>query len=162
MSQGNAVATLLSAHEKAILDFKEEYDLADLTKNDTRFEIAKDMAAFANHIGGTILVGAIENRATGRVGAFKNVNAPPYLVKAIDRAGVFCLPHPIATHEQIELDIADQNAILRRSDSVGRITLVAINVRPYLNGPVGTKVWDKSGGKGHTFEGAFRFWRRGT
>lgn len=161
LNQGNALATLIGAHEKAVIDFKKEYDLRDLDKNDGRFEIAKDIAAFANHLGGTIVVGAVENPQTGKLVAFNSVQDEKRLVQALDQALNFCLPPPVATHEQIDLDAQTQDTILGRPGATGLITLVAINVQPYLNGPIGAKIWRESGKKGEAFNDAFRFPCRG-
>lgn len=160
MNQSNVAALLVRAHEKAVLDFKKEYDLSDLDKKDTRFEIAKDIAAFANHLGGTIVVGAVEN-ANGRICRFNSVSDAKGLVKAIDQASEFCLPIPVATHEELELDAQNQNEILGDSLAVDSVILVAINVRPYLSGPVGAKIWKEKGSKGQSISDAFRFPYRG-
>jgi predicted HTH transcriptional regulator len=53
----NVGAKLSKASEHAISDFKTTYDTNDPTKS---FEIAKDVCAFANHLGGTMLVGVRE------------------------------------------------------------------------------------------------------
>jgi predicted HTH transcriptional regulator len=120
MNQGNAVAILVGVHEKAIIDFKKQYDLNDLDRNDKRFEIAKDIAAFANHLGGTIVVGVVENKQTGKIGAFNSVQDEKRLVQALDEALRFCLPVPVATHEQIDLDAQAQNTLLGRPGATGR------------------------------------------
>lgn len=160
MNQSNAAALLDRAHEKATFDFKGEYDLGDLDKEDSRFEIAKDIAAFANHLGGTIVVGAVEHKPTGRLCSFRSVQNIKGLVEAIDQACGFCLPVPFAAHEEIELDVATQERVLRRSGATAPVVLLAINVQPTLNGPVGVKVWQKNK-KGQSLDHAFRFPCRG-
>lgn len=48
----NAATALVAAHERSVLDFKRTYDFGEPS---TVYELAKDVAAFANHLGGTIL-----------------------------------------------------------------------------------------------------------
>lgn len=160
LNQQNVVTILSSAYEKAVLEFKKEYDLADLDRDDTRFEIAKDIAAFANSRGGTIVVGAIEDRSTGKLSNFEPVANVALLQKAVEQAYTqFCTPVPIVTIERIDVDVASQRAILKRSVAKP-VTIVAINVDPYVAGPIATRVW--RGGKKSVFvEGAYRVWQRG-
>jgi hypothetical protein len=134
----NVVAKLSGASEHAICDFKVCYDFQnDPTK---RFEIAKDVCAFANHLGGTIIVGAKEGRGD-RLGLIDNFlpltsPTPTELVKEVDRViRNLCLPVPVADAVSIELDANQLNEILRREASA--TTIVAINVEPTLSGPIG-------------------------
>jgi predicted HTH transcriptional regulator len=57
LSQENASLPLKTATKRTISDFKETYDLSDPTKT---YELAKDVVAFTNNLGGTILVGVVE------------------------------------------------------------------------------------------------------
>ncbi|HEY2515734.1 MAG TPA: ATP-binding protein, partial [Polyangiaceae bacterium] len=76
--------------ETAVLDLKETY------APDKSFEMAKDVAAFANHLGGTLLIGAKE--VDGKIGEYNGV--PPELAEKI-RTGFSlatkerCSPRPI-------------------------------------------------------------------
>ena len=154
--QANVVDRLLGAHERISLDFKETYNLIDLARDDTRFELAKDCAAFANNVGGTVLVGVVEDRRTMRIARFSSVQDPTRIVAAIDDALRLCLPIPLADGIAVELEPADQHRILGRTDGNQNVSLVAINVPPFLNGPVGVKVRDGLR-RGQTIEGAYRF-----
>ena len=133
----NAVAKLSVASEHAISDFKGRYETKDRT---VAFEIAKDVCAFANHLGGTIIVGAQEGKKAdqGRIVAFVPLTdpSPGELVTHVDRAiKLYCLPVPIANAIEIPLDDAQVSAILQRTGPAASI--VAINVQPALNTPVG-------------------------
>ena len=133
----NAVAKLAVASEHAICDFKEKYD----TKSDPRkvFELAKDICAFANQLGGTIVVGAIEGKGErkGMIANFAALTSPTpgEFVKYVDNALALCFPPPIANAEPIALSVDQVKEILGREGPA--TTVVAINVRPMLNAPVG-------------------------
>jgi len=134
----NVVAKLSGASEHAICDFKARYDFQnDPTKS---FEIAKDVCAFANHLGGTIIVGAQEGKSErlNLIGAFLSLTnpTPSELVKEVDRViRNLCLPVPVADAVPIELGANQVKEILRREASA--TTIVAINVEPTLSGPIG-------------------------
>lgn len=160
MTQNNVADLLLRAHERTTLDFKEVYDLSDLDKDDTRFELAKDIAALANNVGGTLLVGAVEDRRTSRIARFDSIQDPARMIKTIDEGSGFCLPVPLAQGVIVELDPDEQQRILRRPGVQHDVTLVAVNVPPYLNGPVAVKVWDGKR-KGASIADAYRFPLRG-
>jgi hypothetical protein len=108
------------------------------------FEKAKDVAAFANHLGGTLLIGASE--ANGRLHGYAGMPAADattcrdgYSKAVADR----CQPRPAVDFEEYE----DPNDPTKR--------VVAINVQPSLN-LVGVKVnGDKSaegyGGAAYVF-----------
>jgi hypothetical protein len=134
----NVVDKLTGASEHAISDFKLTYD----TKNDQTkaFEIAKDVCAFANHLGGTIIVGAQEGKGDqrGRIAALVPLTdpSPGELVTAIDRAvKLYCLPVPLVNAQEITLDDTQATRILRRASPA--TSIVAINVQPALNTPIG-------------------------
>lgn len=76
--------------EKHTLDFKKEVD------RDARAELAKDVAAFANHIGGTILVG-VPNAGATTAAAYNPMTGKS--VRAVQLAyeqavDTHCNPHP--------------------------------------------------------------------
>lgn len=133
----NVVAKLCGASEHAISDFKLKYETNDRSK---RFEIAKDVCAFANHLGGTIIVGAKEGKGSqrGQIETFVPLTDPSAgeLVTVVDEAvKLYCLPVPLANAQEIVLDDAQVTAILRRPGSA--TSIVAINVQPALNTPIG-------------------------
>lgn len=150
----NVVEVLTVACEHAIFDFKQRYDIADAT---VPFEIAKDATAFTNHLGGTIAVGVIEGSGErrGRAAQFAPLTAPTpgQLIAAVDRAiKLYCLPVPIVDAVEIPLTAEQVAAVLGR---LGPATsIVAINVQPSLNTPVGCSVCDKNGTK---IDHAWRF-----
>lgn len=134
----NAVAKLSVASEHAICDFKARYDTrTDPTK---AFEIAKDVCAFANHLGGTVLVGVWEGKGLrkGRISRFEELQTPSpgELVKDVERAlGLYCRPVPVADAIPISLDESQVEAILGQPGQA--TTVVAINVSPSLSVPIG-------------------------
>jgi hypothetical protein len=133
----NAVAKLSGASEHAISDFKLKYDTKDPAK---AFEIAKDVCAFSNHLGGTIIVGAQEGKSEqrGRIAALVPLTdpSPGELVTAVDRAvKLYCLPVPLVNAQEIMLDDAQAKRILGRDNPA--TSIVAINVQPALNTPIG-------------------------
>lgn len=136
----NAVAKLRVASEHAISDFKLKYDTrSDPTKF---FEIAKDVCAFANHLGGTIVVGAHEDKGTrkGLIAKFEELKdpSPGELVKDIERAiRLYCTPLPSANAIVISLSDAQVTEILNRASTSASI--VAINVEPGFNTPYGCR-----------------------
>lgn len=123
---------LRDATERFFLDFKRTYEkkLFPDAKKD-RFdhrEMAKDVAAFANASGGTILVGAIEDQATGMVAKY----APLTKQVAKDISEAFdhavkdrCSPRPV-------FDVV--------SLTKGTGCIVAVNVWPFPGQPVGVMV----------------------
>jgi len=138
ITPANAVAKLAAACEHAVLDLKVRYDFVrDRTKS---FEMVKDVCAFANHLGGTIVVGAQEHTGErkGQIAAFVPLvkPTPGELVKEVDRViRLYCLPVPIANAVIVELDATQVKAVLGRE--AGSATIVAINVEPALDTPVG-------------------------
>ncbi|GEM_PF-4119136 len=136
----NVVAKLSVASEHAISDFKATYAATDPTKG---FEIAKDVCAFANHLGGTIIVGVHEGTGArkGMIGTFAALTnpTPGDLVKAIDRAmRLYCSPQPSVNAITIDLDARQVETILGRAGEPAT-TVVAINVEPGLNTPYGCR-----------------------
>jgi hypothetical protein len=113
--------------ERPMLDAKKDVEPGKT------FEIAKDVAAFANHRGGTIVYGAVEQ--DGRIAKYLPFE-PGYaaqLKETIEREVVHrCDPRPMVEVELISL--ADK-------------TVVAVNVWPYIGQVVGVKVFaDKARG----------------
>jgi len=93
-----------------------------------RLELAKDMAAFANAHGGTILVGAYEDTKRGHLGAIKGMIDED--VKRVrdaysQGASQLCRPSPVVNSVVIE-------------HSTGKV--VAVNVSPFPGQAVGIKV----------------------
>jgi hypothetical protein len=137
----NVVVRLSVASQHAISDFKATYDVAaDPTKS---FEIAKDVCAFTNHLGGSIIVGAHEGTGArkGMIGKFEELKKPNpgELVKAIERAvRLYCAPLPSVNAIIIPLEVAQVEKILGRSGEPAT-TIVAINVDPGLNTPYGCR-----------------------
>lgn len=115
--------TVGSSIERAVMDWKVRPAVHT-------FEKAKDVAAFANHLGGTLLIGAQEDDATGQLKAYvgltqdESENVRDGYSKAI---GQRCRPLPTFDLEEYEAP----------HDSAKRI--VAINIWPSLN-LVGVKV----------------------
>jgi Putative DNA-binding domain len=105
--------------EGRALDFKTAAD------PDEWWELAKDIAAFANYVGGTILVGAVEQPSGSAV--LRGIDpqevadlAAGYEMAARDK----CKPRPLATTDPIALPDVDR-------------VVLAVNVEPFSLGPVG-------------------------
>ncbi|MBK6692428.1 MAG: ATP-binding protein [Myxococcales bacterium] len=118
-----------SAYERSTLDFK-----ATSSPKPT-FEQAKDVAAFANRFGGTILIG-FEERGDGRVGVLKPLtesyaagvkNAVSNAVR--DR----CRPSPT-----VDIDVIAVGEDQR---------VLAVNVSPFFGQPVGVVANDATKGE---------------
>jgi hypothetical protein len=77
-------------HERSTFDAKQTYDLKAPT---TRYEMAKDVSAFASSQGGTILVGAIDHG--GQIRKIVDVPNAHDIAKAFTAAvRVHCTPIP--------------------------------------------------------------------
>jgi hypothetical protein len=151
LDQENARPRLRSAVEHAYFDFKQRYDQDDPA---TICEVAKDIAAFANHLGGTILVGAVEGRGESRGRAVAFYSTPIAATSGlVATASALCRPVPIVSTERIELELPALNELLARP-STEPVELVAINVPPMLSTPVGAPVCD---GTGKRLSDAYRF-----
>lgn len=109
--------------ERPILDLKKQVSL----KN--HFELAKDVAAFANHLGGALLIGATE--VEGHVGeyeglplAFADKVQTSFSLAVAQR----CSPKPVLDFERFD------------ASEKGRVVL-AVFVEPYVGGhPIGVEV----------------------
>jgi hypothetical protein len=106
------------------------------------FHLAKDVAAFANHLGGTLLVGA-EDDGRGSVAQYKPMSSDE--VAAAEQAYTSavnkrCRPRPVFDYARIPYDGG---------------YLLAINVWPYVSALVGVSVKadqsDGFGGLSYTF-----------
>ncbi len=109
-----------AAFERAVLDLKGSYS------DEHSFHLAKDVAAFANHLGGTVLVGAWEEN--GRVGRYNGLTESDFsetqerISKAVrDR----CSPRPYFDFSRFNLDSARY--------------VLAVEVPPHIDVPVAVK-----------------------
>jgi predicted HTH transcriptional regulator len=102
--------------ERATLDMKLELPTVD------RFHMAKDVAAFANHVGGTLLVGVLEKGGIVRRHQPMTPVAAAALQREFDEAvRDRCRPLPV-------IDFASVPA----PDAAG--VVLAVNVSPYFGG----------------------------
>jgi len=109
-----------ASREKVALDFKAE------VKDEERFELGKDMAAFANAMGGVILVGADENKETGTLRGYVPLDQEraQVICEAYNKAAVErCFPSPVIDALTIERDSGKY--------------VVAVNVWPFPTQLVG-------------------------
>ena len=110
------------AYERATLDLKRTY--LDKGTRPPRFEMAKDVAAFANAIGGTILVGIQEGHPSGTVARYAPLSDDEATAhtKAIQEAVDHrCRPRPLVQIERIPCN---------------SLVVLAVNVWPYPPGCV--------------------------
>jgi hypothetical protein len=145
-------ADLRGAHESATFDAKKSY----ASGTGQPFEMAKDVAAFAAGVGGSIVVGAQEGDADtrGRIVAFESVGNPGTLIAAISSAvKAHCRPPPLFDALELRVGPAEATAILGREQPTA-VTLVVVNVQPHLLGPIAVRVSD---GSGRPIDGAYRF-----
>jgi hypothetical protein len=98
--------------ESPVLDLKEHPDAYKAFKNAPRvwndFELAKDVAAFANSLGGTILVGAKQDPATGTCS--KHCPFAPALATEFERVlrdalKTRCRPTPLVQCDVIPFEV---------------------------------------------------------
>jgi hypothetical protein len=153
-----SAADLVDKHETSTFDWKQTYDIA---APGAHFEIAKDVAAFASAMGGTIIVGAVEGK-----GARKGYSAN--LMTVIDTGTLIteisnavrrrCRPLPVFRPIVIRVSTDEASAIVGRAWTVGPVDLIAVNVWPLASGPVGVEVCDK---QGQAVDDAYRFPMRG-
>ena len=97
---------LANRHETSTFDWKRPYDLNDPT---TVFEMAKDVAALASAMGGTVAVGTVEGKGDkkGRIVALQSVANPGlFETKLGDAVRRRCRPLPVWRTKHIELDSA--------------------------------------------------------
>ncbi len=139
IDQSNVV-DVLCAYENACLDFKQDYEDKKDPQKDPKFELAKDIAALSNNLGGTIVVGAIEDQKMRHVVRFNSVDETR-LKRLLEGALRQCLPVPVVIDSVVTIDRESQRKITSREGG-DDATLLAINVLPYLNGPIAVRVKD--------------------
>jgi hypothetical protein len=113
----------IGARESPTLDFKRE-----LAPDAPPFEAAKDVAAMASAYGGVLLVGAVEDRATGKLVRWKPMalaDAQRVVATVEQAAQQRCLPVPLVNVVAIPHPDGD--------------FVVAVNVFPTLDQPVGVR-----------------------
>jgi hypothetical protein len=140
-------------YERPAIDFKSKYAVYRMKGNPAKwntFEIAKDVAMFANALGGTILVGAKEDRTKHVLDSYEpmtDVEAGA-LTQAFDTAVQDrCSPRPRFDCDRVPKD--------------GGV-LLAVNVEPFPGQPVGVYAKaDKEDGWGGSDAWAFPY-RTGT
>jgi len=120
------VDQLAGQHERASFDAKEKYP------DGAGDEIGKDVAAFANGIGGTVLVGAIEQ--AGKLVAFRSVD-PKRLQERVAKAVQKCRPTPTYHERVLTIRPEDHQRITGRSTEE-TFQVLAINVQPFLLAPI--------------------------
>ncbi len=147
------VAFLGTAHERTTLDLKRDYDRTSPLR--PRYELAKDTAAFANALGGTLLVGAIEGTgaSAGRATAFLSVPDPQALINELTEASRLCYPPPVIEPHRARVDASQQSLLLNRR-CCDDADLLIINVQASLGGPIGCLDGDANGNR---VDHAYRF-----
>jgi|CZKU01.1.fsa_nt_gi hypothetical protein len=132
------VDQLVARFESSTLDYKTTYDLSTSA---TRYDIAKDVAAFANAYGGSLIVGVLERG--GKVVKLEGVADVSKLTKEVATAlQRHCEPCP-STPEEHEITVSPSDAARllapRCPPPSSAITLVTLNVRPDPRSPIGVK-----------------------
>ena len=133
------LSSACGACESHELDYKMGVDA------DAWWELAKDIAAFANYLGGTILVGVQEEpTGTGRVVGMKEPElerlAHAYEMAARDK----CSPAAMVTLDRIPTD-------------GGRSFVLAVNVEPYPDQLLGAMFVARNNSGSATTSNAWRF-----
>jgi len=122
-----------AGRETGTLDFKGDQDPAD------QRELAKDIAGFANALGGALLVGAYEDTTKGVLGTYRPLDSSKaeVLKRAYELAATQrCQPNPV-------IDVVRIAVPPDLSAASGDV--VAVNVYPVPMGPVGVR-WDSDKG----------------
>jgi schlafen family protein len=137
--------------ESSMFDLKATYDT---TKTSTRYDIAKDVAAFATAFGGTIVVGVQESG--GKAIALPGVSDRPTLMREIATAlQGYCSPLP-ATPEEHEIIVTPENAVHLLGPGVqpphADVTLLTLNVRADPRGPIGVRPFGANGPTQDTYK----------
>lgn len=136
---------LIARFESSSLDYKTTYELRRPT---IRYDLAKDVAAFATAFGGTIVVGVVEQ--AGRVVALPGIADVPKLTAEVAAALLqLCAPVP-STPEEHALIITPAQAarILAQAGAAAPttdVTLVTLNVRADARSPIGVRPVNSSG-----------------
>lgn len=149
---------LVGRHETSSFDWKQTYNF-DLPT--TTFEVAKDVAALASAMGGTVLVGGVEGggERRGMVGRLANVELPGRMVTQIsDAVRQHTRPLPVFEPRVITLTPAEQSSVLGRDGEAQNVSVVAVNVQPLPFGPVAVRACDDTG---RVIANAYRFPIRG-
>lgn len=116
------------AYETLVVDFKERYALGKPT---IKFDIAKDIAAFANAFGGSIIVGAIHEAATNTLTELCGIDDDSALEQMTAQAVARrCRPLPLWTLERFPVG--------------NEKVLCVINVEPHTTQMVGVLNADQS------------------
>lgn len=132
----------VGADETDTLEFKCDVEPKKGSQSSDRFELAKDVSAFANAAGGTILVGACGKSTLQRYNPLERDHAARIAREFEEATRDRCAPPPSLTTEMLQHD--------------GGVIL-AIHVSPFPV-PVAVKVrGDKADGYG---DPAWTFWRR--
>jgi hypothetical protein len=134
-----ALRSALSASETWELDFKGS------AKHEEWWELAKDVAAFANYLGGVILVGVAEESNGARL-----IGLPPAVGSALKEAYEKaardkCLPRPLLTV-----------VVLEPPEVLGQCVL-AVNVEPVPDQIVGAMFYGTNKDGRRTTSDAWRF-----
>ena len=116
-------------YERATLDLKRSVDPKG------GFHIAKDVAAFANHLGGTLLIGVTENR--GRVAKYMPLG--PADIAETRQAVSNAVRDRLSPKPLVDM------AVVPRGDG----GIVAVNVWPFIGQPVGVRVTADKEADGH-------------
>jgi hypothetical protein len=143
---------LIGAHERATFDAKKDYAAG----NNKPFEMAKDVAAFASGVGGSLVVGAVEgtNDQEGQIVQLESISNPGELIKTISSAvKAHCRPMPVFDAITLNVQPSEAGQILGRAVNA-TFTVVVVNVQPHPLGPVAIRV---PGADGKPIDGAFRF-----
>jgi hypothetical protein len=148
-----SVEQLVARFENSTLDYKAKYDLSNKA---TRCEIAKDVAAFANAFGGSIVVGVIE--AAGKLVKLESVPDLSKLKEEVATAlQLHCVPlTPGPEEHEIWVSPVDALRLLAPGSAPppDDVRLVTLNVRPDSRGPIGVK---QLGPSGNILPDVFRF-----
>jgi hypothetical protein len=130
---------VVQAPESWELDFKTTVD------PDAWWELSKDIAAFANHLGGVILVGVSEQEHRAQAFGIPATDVPRIAIAYENAARDKCLPRPLVTVARIQLpDVADRS-------------VVAINVEAVPDQIVGAMFYAVNKQQARTTSEAWRF-----
>jgi len=138
------VDALTNEPEGETVDYKSDAEPGHL------WELAKDIAAFANHLGGVVVIGAVEQKKQRGVASLAGLM--PAKIRRLrtayeNAAKDYCSPSPIVTFEVIPLDDGKE--------------VLAVNVRAYATGFVASRFYvvDDAGEK-VAAENAWQFFVR--
>lgn len=153
------VEQLIARVEGSSLDYKTAYDLS---KRETLYDIAKDVAAFANAYGGSIVVGIVEKG--GKPVRVDGVTEVLRLKERLrDALGTYCAPLPATPEDHvIAVTPDDARRILAPSGASppnAPVNVVTLNVAADPRAPIGVRHFDPQidKGKGGPVEDAWRF-----